>query len=108
MQRLSEVLTYENIFEKPINDKLSDRTIVISIMQGINRYAVSVLQYLIASESTSPNVEAGGFMPTPKNEKTASAAKYPGNESERKTMAVGQRFGSSSLVIMRQLDAPIA
>lgn len=55
--------------------KLSDRTIVISIMQGINRYAVSVLQYLIASERTNPNVDAGGFMPTPRKEKTASAAR---------------------------------
>jgi hypothetical protein len=56
-------------------NKFKANTIVISIMQGINKYAVSVRQYFMASESTNPKVEAGGLIPTPKKENTASAAK---------------------------------
>ena len=52
MQRLSEVLTYENIFEKPINDKLSDRIIQIHsnkrilITGGVGSIGKSILTSL--------------------------------------------------------------
>jgi len=47
-------------------------------------------------------------MPTPKNEKTASADKNPGRDRDKKTIAVGHRFGKISLEIMRQFEAPKA
>ena len=45
---------------------------------------------------------------TPKKENTASAAKYPGSDKDKNTIAVVQRFGNISFVIIRQLDAPCA
>ena len=47
-------------------------------------------------------------MPTPKNEKTASADKNPGRDRDKKTIAVGHKFGKISLEIMRQFEAPNA
>ena len=56
-------------------------------MQGINRQAGSARQQVIESASTNPHVDAGAWIPTPRNEKTASADKNPGSERDKNTIA---------------------
>ena len=60
---------------------------------GKIRYIGSTRAHCTASEMDRPHEGVGGFMPTPRNDRPASAPMRPGIDSVMLTMSSGMRFG---------------